>query len=198
VPAAKALAPIRFLIAPMLPMRSAAYRSMGAVPRKRQSAQKCMPNTRPWVKRKRMPNNSNPPLSTDYVPLTAQLATTQSPGGTQPPIPPQQLDNPPRTRVISQGPPGPVPPFQTAPAQIIRQDPFAGLSPLDIFVIREATSMYLSDLEDKGWGITDTKESAKRILDLAMRKLDPPIYSMTPLPPPPFPKPSFFPSGGSK
>jgi hypothetical protein len=191
-------APIRFLIALTLPTRSPVYRSMGVAPRKRQYARKCMPNTRPWVKRKRMPNKSTPPLSTDYIPLTAQLATTLSPGGTQPPVPPQQLDNPPRTRVISQGPPVPVPPFQVAPAQIVRQDPFAGLSPLDILNIREAMRTRLANLEEDSGSSTDNKASTKRILDLAALKLNPSTQSKTPAPPPPFPKPSFFPGGGSK
>lgn len=134
-----------------------------------------------------------PPLSRAFVPLTAKVAPALSPGGTQPPVDPKALDNPPRTRVISSGPSAPSAPFQTAPAQYLSQDPFAGLTLLDVFNIREALRVRLADLEQDPGANVDNKAATKRVFDLVCRKINPPVQSMVPVPPPPLPRPSFVP-----
>jgi hypothetical protein len=135
-----------------------------------------------------MADNPQQPAS-PYVPLTARLAPSVSPTGTQPPVAPQKLDNPPRTRVSSTGGSGP------APVQHVSQEPFAGLLFADLIVMRQALQNHQVTLSTQDPPNSEQLVSVKRILDLIARKVAP--RSIIPNTPIPLPKPTYFPGGGS-
>ena len=91
------------------------------------------------------------------------IAPPQVPEGFHPPgTPAPMLDNPPRTRPMSASPP-------------ISQDPFSGLSMVDVLNIRFAMEERFNALTAEGTQANPTHLlSTKRLLDLAIAKLSPP------------------------
>jgi hypothetical protein len=93
---------------------------------------------------------------------TAQVSSTLTPGSNTPLIVrPQQIDSPPRTRVFSTG---------SSPIQSSQNQPFAGLSFVDLLNLRQALSNHLTLLKS-----TDTQavESTKRVIAMITEKLSP-------------------------
>lgn len=131
----------------------------------------------------------------NVIPVSAKLAPSQASGGTHPPTPARSLDNPPRTRVISSGPPA----SPASSASFQTQDTFAGLSLVDVFNIQEAMRSRLDILSGTENADPEQLASARRILEITARKLNPAVNQVSirgPVPPP-FPaRPTFFPGEG--